>query len=78
MQRELFKGFTGRVAARYMTFRPTFPFEYKTDPESANTAVASNFETSELTLEARYARDEVFLQDDNDRVSMGTSLHFNF
>lgn len=73
IQRELFKGFTGRFTARYMTFRPTFPFEYKTDPESTSTAVASNFETSEFTLEARYARDEVFLQDDNDRVSMGTT-----
>jgi hypothetical protein len=73
IQRELFKGFTGRVAARYMTFRPTFPFEYKSDPEGMNTAVASNFETAEVTLEARYARDEVFLQDDNERVSMGTT-----
>ncbi|MDZ7647988.1 MAG: hypothetical protein U5K54_12870 [Cytophagales bacterium] len=29
--------------------------------------------TQKLALEARYARDEVFLQDDNERISMGTN-----
>jgi hypothetical protein len=72
-QREFFKGFSLRAAARYMTFRPVFPFEYYVDPEGPSQEVASDFETAELILESRYARDEVFVQDDNDRVSLGTT-----
>jgi len=67
-QRELFKGFTQRVAFKYLTFRPTFNFGYETDD-----GIAQNFETAELIVESRYARDEVFVQDDNDRISLGTS-----
>lgn len=73
IQRELFKGFTGRASAKYMTFKPTFPFNYYVDPGSSTGELGSSFETAEFMLEARYARDEIFLQDDNDRVSMGTS-----
>jgi hypothetical protein len=70
-QRELFKGFTQRVAFRYSTFKPVFDFQYRmpTDPS----ITLSTFETSELIVESRFARDELFLQDDNDRVSLGTS-----
>ena len=32
----------------------------------------STFQTSEVIIESRYARDEVFLMDDNERVSLGT------
>ena len=69
-QRELFKGFTQRVAFRYSTFKPVFNFQYR-DPEDAS-RVLSTFETAELIVESRFARDELFLQDDNDRVSLGT------
>lgn len=67
-QRELFKGFTQRIAFRYLTFKPTFNFGYQSDD-----GIATNFETAELILESRYARDETFVQDDNDRISLGTS-----
>ncbi len=74
-QREMFRGFTQRVVARYMTFEPVFPFGYY-NPEEASSAdrvAYQNFATSELMLEARYARDELFVQDDNDRISLGTT-----
>lgn len=70
-QRELFKGYSQRIAFRTWNFNPTFDFAYY-NPEDP-TDVLSTFQTSELILEARYARDEVFLIDDNDRVSLGTS-----
>ncbi|HYG17530.1 MAG TPA: DUF5686 family protein, partial [Ohtaekwangia sp.] len=72
LQRELFKGFTQRVAFRYTTFRPTFDFAYRI-PSDGAADTASNFETAELIFESRYALDELFIQDGNDRLSLGTS-----
>lgn len=70
-QRELFRGFTQRAAFRYSTFRPLFQFGYfKPDNE---TDTLATYENAELILEARFARDEVFVIDDNDRISLGTS-----
>ncbi len=71
LQRELFKGFSQRIAFRNWDFDPTFNFGY-INPENPS-EILNTFETSELILEARYARDEVFLQDDNERISLGTT-----
>jgi hypothetical protein len=73
-QRELFRGFSQRVAARYMTFDPLFPFGYyNAEDLSSPPNALQSFETSEIILESRYARDELFVQDDNDRISLGTT-----
>lgn len=72
-QRELFKGFTQRAAFRYLTFDPTFSFGYVARPEDPATPIQSSFETSELILESRYARDELFIQNGNERISLGTT-----
>lgn len=72
-KRELFKGFTQRVGLRYFTFEPTFNFAYYDQPDDlVNSGVRQNFETAELIFESRYARDELFIQSDNDRLSLGT------
>jgi hypothetical protein len=73
LHRELFKGYSQKVAFRYWSFDPTFQFGYLANPEDANSAVLDSFQNSEVSIESRYARDEVFLQDDNNRVSLGTS-----
>lgn len=73
LQRELFKGFTGRVALRYTSFSPTFNFGYYPTPEDLSVPIRERYETTELIAEARYARDELFIQDGNDRISLGTS-----
>ncbi|HEY3404794.1 MAG TPA: DUF5686 family protein [Ohtaekwangia sp.] len=72
-QRELFRGFTQRVAFKYLTFRPTFNFGYISQGEGSSSDTLSNYETAELIIESRFARDELFIQDDNDRISLGTS-----
>lgn len=73
-RRELFKGFTQRVGFRYFTFDPTFNFAYYDNPDDiANSQVRQSFASSELILETRYARDELFIQSDNDRYSLGTT-----
>ena len=71
LQREFIKGFSQRVAFRYKTFDPTFAFGYK-NPEDTS-QVQSAFETAELIFEARFARDEIFLQNETERLSLGTT-----
>lgn len=73
LQRELFKGYSQKVSFRYWTFDPTYEFGYFTNPEDLNSAINEKFETSEVSIESRYARDEVFIQNDNERISLGTS-----
>ena len=42
-RRELFKGFTQRVAFKYFTFEPTFPFPYYEKPDDIpNSTVREN------------------------------------
>lgn len=68
LERELFKGFTQRVALRYYNFDPAFTFGYVVDPNL--NIVNNNFQTSEIFLETRYARDQIYLQNDNDRIGL--------
>jgi hypothetical protein len=70
VQREFVKGFTQRAAFRYKTFDPTFAFGYN-NPENP-TEVLGAFETAEVILESRFARDEIFLQNETERLSLGT------
>jgi hypothetical protein len=71
IQREFIKGFTQRAAFRYKTFDPTFSFGYY-NPEDP-TQVLDAFQTAELIIESRFARDEVFLQNETERLSLGTT-----
>lgn len=72
-QRELFKGYSQKVTFRHWTFDPTFEFGYIEDPGDVNSPIINQFENSEISIESRYARDEVFLQNDNERISLGTT-----
>lgn len=71
MQREFVKGFTQRVAFRYKTFDPTFAFGYY-NPEDLS-EVRDSYETAEVIIESRFARDEIFLQNETERLSLGTT-----
>lgn len=73
LNRELFKGYSQKISFRYWTFDPTFEFGYPSNPEDVNSTILDSFQNSEVSIESRYARDEVFLQDDNNRVSLGTT-----
>ena len=72
-QRELFKGFSQRISVKHFTFDPTYNFGYFETPSDLTSPVRDSFESTEVSVESRYARDEVFLQDDNDRISLGTT-----
>lgn len=69
-ERELFKGFSQKVAVRQYDFIPTYPFEYHTTPTDVNSPTSNQFKTTEVFFESRYARDQVFLQNDNDRIGL--------
>ncbi len=69
-ERELFKGFTQRIVARQYNFNPVFDFGYYVDPTNQNSAIDSTYQASEVFLETRYARDQIYLQSDNDRVGL--------
>jgi len=73
LQRELFKGYSQKVSFRYWTFNPSYEFGYPTNPGDVNSPVNDTFQNSEVSIESRYARDEVFLQNDNERISLGTN-----
>lgn len=72
-QREFFRGFSQKIGVRYWTFDPIYNFGYFQNPELSNSAIADQFQTAEVTLESRYARDETFLVNDNERISLGTN-----
>ena len=70
-RRELFRGFTQEISMRHFDFEPAYGFAYTPNPGS-DTPVLTDFTTTEATVEARYARDEIFVQNDNQRISLGT------
>lgn len=70
-QREILKGLTQRVAFRYSTFRPVFDFGYLREANEQDTL--ATFENAEVIVETRFARDELFIINDNERISLGTS-----
>jgi len=72
-QREFFKGYSQKVSFRHWTFDPTFNFGYLASPGDVASPALQSFQTSEVSVESRYARDEVFLQNDNERISLGTN-----
>jgi hypothetical protein len=73
IQREFIKGLTQRLAFRYNSFTPTYDFlYYDLNAEVLPRQIFQTFETSEVILETRFARDEVFLQNETERLSLGT------
>ncbi|HEY0744363.1 MAG TPA: DUF5686 family protein [Chryseosolibacter sp.] len=71
-QRQLFKGFQQRFALRYTTFKPVFDFGYYQSPGDES-SVTSTFQNAEAIIESRWARDELFIINDNERYSLGAS-----
>lgn len=73
LSRELFKGYSQKISFRHWTFDPTFNFGYLANPSDIASPVLDSFQSSEVSVESRYARDELFLQNDNERISLGTN-----
>lgn len=66
------RGLSQRVSYRQESFKPLFDFEYYKNPYAETPTVKSNLNVGEIILDTRYARDEIFVINDNQRLSMGT------
>lgn len=69
--RQLRAGLGTTVSFKSESFDPLFDFNYYKDLNDTQTG--SNYSVSEVSLATRYAKDEVFVIDDNQRVSLGPS-----
>lgn len=71
-ERQFFRGYSQRIAFRTWSFDPTYSYGYYSDPGDITSPIRDSYRSSEVIVESRYARDEYFLQNDNDRISLGT------
>ncbi|MFT4032182.1 MAG: DUF5686 family protein [Siphonobacter sp.] len=68
---EIVKGVTPMIGIRRRTFDPLYKFAYLTNSETGSQS--STYQNTELITEIRMARNELFVYNDNDRISMGTA-----
>jgi hypothetical protein len=69
-QRDLFKGFTFSGSLKHSKFEPVYDFHYL---EKDSRELKDKFQYTEAKVSLRYGRDEVFLINDNYRISLGPS-----
>ena len=65
-------GWSQRLEVKHQSFDPLFDFSFTPDRADAG-VVLTDFSVFEMTLSTRFAKDEVFLINDNERWSMGTN-----
>lgn len=69
--RQLGTGFSSNVSFKHEQFNSLFDFNYYASQNDMTTS--SDYTVSEVSVSARYAKDELFIVDDNYRVSLGTT-----
>ncbi|MDZ7607899.1 MAG: DUF5686 family protein [Cyclobacteriaceae bacterium] len=70
-QTEPVKGFSYRATIRYDYYDPQYSFYYYTDPGNPESAVKTTISSPTVRFFAKWAHDETFLQNGNERISMG-------
>ncbi|MBW8050166.1 MAG: carboxypeptidase-like regulatory domain-containing protein [Cytophagales bacterium] len=71
IQSEFVKGITEKITFKNYSFIPQFDFQYPTPEPNGGDTVINDFVTTEVTFESRFAKDEAFIQNDNERISLG-------
>ncbi|CAN5910498.1 DUF5686 and carboxypeptidase-like regulatory domain-containing protein [soil metagenome] len=69
-QSEVLRGVTQRLTLRNRMFSPEYTFGYYTQ-QGRGQEVAKDFTATELSYAVRIAKNEVFVQNDNERISLG-------
>jgi hypothetical protein len=69
-EKQLATGFNIGLAFKHQQVNPLFDFRYYKDDRRLETR--TNYNVSEATLKLRYAKDEIFVVNDNERLSLGT------
>ena len=68
--RQVSTGFNFGLASKYQTYDPLFDFQYYRDENQ--TDVGRAYEVAEVTASIKFAKDEIYLINDNERLSLGT------
>jgi hypothetical protein len=72
-QTELKKDLGVKVRLRNWDFNPTYAFNYYPGVEVGDTSYTSSyFKTTEVITDIRFTKDEILIQNDNERISLGT------
>ena len=72
-KRQLTKAWSVGLRFKNRDFHPLFDYRYFADPENTDSLLGTDFTTSEATVFLKFARDEAFLINDNNRISLGTN-----
>lgn len=72
-ERDLTKHIMPKIAFRNMSFDPLYNFAVYEDQPSATTpaVIIQQYKTTELIFNIKFSYDEIFLQNGNERISMG-------
>jgi len=65
------RGWVNRLYLRHQLYDPEFDFRYIKGTDTNGVVMGSNFSTAEISVETQYARDELFVINDNERLSLG-------
>ncbi|MDR6194975.1 DUF5686 family protein [Siphonobacter sp. SORGH_AS_0500] len=68
---EIIKGLTPMIGIRQRSFEPLYNFAYITENEPSGQS--RTYHNTELITELRIAKNELFIYNDNDRISLGTA-----
>ena len=70
--RQFSRAFSASVSLRNQNFTPLFDFRYRKELNRVDSPLGTDFTTTETIVRLKYARDETFLINDNNRISLGT------
>lgn len=72
IQTEAARGLMHQLTLRHEYYNPQYPFYYYEDPGEPDSNLKSDISSPSIKFTTRWARDEMFLQDGNERLSLGT------
>ena len=65
------KGLNQKITLKQHNFNPLFQLMHQENPSDAQPIALNNFSTTEISFETRFGNDELFIQNDNVRLSLG-------
>ena len=71
IQTEPTKGLMHMLTIRHEYYDPQYPFYYYENPGAPDSKLKSDISSPTLKFTTRWARDEMFMQDGNERISLG-------
>lgn len=72
LQRDVLRNLTERVSLRTRYFNPQYDFAYYIAGPEQPEQVATNFRATEMSFQTRFANNEVYVENDNERISLGS------